>query len=257
MRDGAESFATTVRRLLRTRHRAALGTVAVELGGAPWVSLAMVATAPDGSPLLFLSRLAVHTRDIEADPRVSLLFDGTEGLAVPLAGERATVCGRAVPCDDAALLDRYVRYHPDAADYRRLADFRLYRVAVSRAHLVAGFGRIGWVEAAELLLPEADWRELAAVEAEAVAHLNADHGDAVALYAVDLLGRAPGPWRVIGLDPEGVDLAKGHERARLDFPHRVGDARALRAVLADLAREGRRRRGSRRRTASEGPSGRD
>lgn len=241
MIDANEGFGTIVRRLLRTCHRAALGTLSVGAAGAPYVSLAMVATAHDGSPLLFISRLAEHTRNIEADPRVALLFDGTGDLAVPLAGERATVCGRAVPCDEEALLDRYVRYHPDAADYRRLADFRLYRVEVERAHLVAGFGRVGWVVAAEVLLPEADWHEIAAIEAEAVAHIEADHAEVAELWAVALLGRGPGRWRVTGLDPEGVDLAKDRERARLWFPQPVQDAASLRAMLAGLAREARRR----------------
>lgn len=240
MRDTTEPHTRTVRRLLRTRFRVALGTIAPD--GAPHVSLVMLATAPDASPLLFISRLAEHTRHIEADARVSLLVDATEGLTTPLAGERATVCGRAVPCDDAALLDRYVRYHPDAAEYRQFGDFRLWRVQVTRAHLVAGFGRIAWVDGSELLLKTETWQGIAAVEPEAVAHLNADHAEALALYATVLAGAEPGPWRAVGLDPEGLDLAKERARIRLWFPETVSDGVALRAMLARLAREARARR---------------
>jgi putative heme iron utilization protein len=238
--SGAErSFAVTVRRLLRTCDRAALGTLLAGPDGGPYVSLVMVASAPDGSPLLYLSRLAEHTRNLLADARVALLYDATAGLEVPLAGTRATVLGRAQPVDDMELLDRYIRYHPDAAGYRELGDFRLWRVGIARAHLVAGFGRIGWVEGRELLLEEEKWRGLAAVEKEAVAHTNTDHADAVELLAVRLLGREGGPWRVAGLDPEGLDLLCGRKRARLEFPQPVTDAQTLRATLVALVRQAR------------------
>lgn len=234
-----DSFAATVRRLLRSCDRAALGTVLADAGGGPYVSLTMVASAPDGSPLLYLSRLAEHTRNLLADPRVALLYDATAGLEVPLAGTRATLLGRAQPVDDSALLERYIRYHPDAEGYRQLGDFRLWQVEIERAHLVAGFGRIGWVDGRELRLEREVSERLAAIEAEAVAHTNADHAAAVELLAVRLLGLKPGPWRVAGFDPEGVDLLCKRKRARIDFPKPVLDAESLRARLIELMQKAR------------------
>ena len=138
------------RTLMRARQTAALGTL---MDGAPYVSLVLVAFDADGAPLLLLSDLAQHARNIQADPRVSLLFDGTQGYADPLTGPRLTVLGKAAAQEDAAARERYVAHHPAAALYAGFADFRLYRVEIERGHHVAGFGRIAWVDAAQLLGP--------------------------------------------------------------------------------------------------------
>jgi heme iron utilization protein len=100
--------------------------------------------------------------------------------------------------------------------YAGFADFHLYRVAIERGHLVAGFGRISWIDGAELRFT-AEAGELAAAEAEIIAHMNNDHADAVALYAGRLLRREGAGWRITGIDPEGIDLRRDHETARLDF----------------------------------------
>lgn len=136
------------RTLMRECPTAALGTM---LDGAPYVSLVLVALDHDGAPLLLLSSLAQHTKNLAADPRVSLLFDGTAGLDDPLTGPRLTVLGRARPYDDPAALERYVAGHPSAALYAGFGDFRISRVEIERGHFVAGFGRIGWIEADQLL----------------------------------------------------------------------------------------------------------
>src|SRR5260221_3435952 len=148
----APPAALTARRLLRSLDRASLATsLAASLGGGPYASLVLVATAPDGSPLLLVSDLAQHAVNIAAEPRVALLFDGTAGLAEPLTGPRATVLGRAERSADERLRARFLAHHPGAALYAGFADFHLYRIAVERAHLVAGFGRIDWIAAAEFL----------------------------------------------------------------------------------------------------------
>jgi putative heme iron utilization protein len=136
------------RALMRAQASAALGTL---MDGAPYVSLVLVAFDADGSPLLLLSRLAQHTKNLLADPQVSLLFDGTAGLEDPLTGPRLTVLGRAAVHPDPKALERYVDRHPSAAAYAGFSDFRLYKVAVTRAHYVAGFGQIRWIEANALL----------------------------------------------------------------------------------------------------------
>jgi heme iron utilization protein len=225
----------TVRRLMRRCLRVALGTL--EPGGAPYASLAMVALDHDASPLLYLSDLADHTRNLKADPRASLLFDGTLDSAVPLAGERATVQGRIEATADLRLLARYVARHPDAEAYAGFRDFNLYRVTVERAHLVAGFGRIHWVDGAAVLLDPAEVGPLAEQEAGVLAHMNADHADAVQLYANRLLGRAGGGWRLTGVDPDGCDLRQSAEAARLAFGRAVHDAEGARLELVRLVKE--------------------
>ena len=138
------------RALMNAQTTAALGTV---MGGAPYVSLVLVTFDTDGSPLLLLSRLAQHTRNLLADPNVSLLFDGTAGLANPLTGPRLTVLGAAAVCADPEALERYLARHLSATDYASFSDFDLYKVTLARGHLVAGFGQIRWIEADELVGP--------------------------------------------------------------------------------------------------------
>jgi hypothetical protein len=227
-----------IRRLLREVPRVGLGTL--EAGsGQPYVSLAMVAVDPTAVPLLLLSDLADHTRNLKADPRVSLLFDGTLGMATPLAGARATVQGRAVVTTAEGDRARYVARHPDAGQYLGFRDFNLYRIEVERAHLVAGFGRIHWVDAGQILLPAAATSALAARERDVVEHMNEDHADAVQLYAERLLGRSGGGWRMTGVDVEGADLRRHGETARLWFDKRVEDAEGCRVELVRLVKRAR------------------
>lgn len=234
-----EDPALTIRRLLREQPRAALGTILAGGGGEPYVSLAMIAVDHDASPILLISDLADHTRNIRADPRVSLLVDGTLGRAVALAGERASVQGRAVPADgDARLAARYVAHHPDAEMYLGFKDFHLFKVVIERAHLVAGFGRIHWVEGARVRLETAP-AALAEAEAEIVAHMNEDHADAVQLYAERLLGLPGGGWRLTGVDPEGADLRADGRVARLPFDKPVHDAESCRVELVRLVKRAR------------------
>jgi len=197
----------------------------------------MAAVDPSARPLLLLSDLADHTRNLRADPRVSLLFDSTVGLELPLTGARASVQGRITPCDEPQALSRYVARHPDAEAYAGFRDFRLYRVEVERAHLVAGFGRIHWIPAEHILVPETP--ELAGREADIVGHMNEDHADAVQLYARRLLGRTGEGWRMTGVDAEGADLRLGGETARLWFDTPVHNADECRVELVRLVKKAR------------------
>jgi len=230
------------RRVMRGVDRAALATSMRPDQpdvGAPYASLVLVALDHDGTPLLLISTLADHTRNIAADPRVSLLFDGTTGIDEPLTGPRVSVQGRAIRTDDPRHRARFVARHPGAAMYADFGDFAFWRVEVSRAHLVAGFGRIHWIDGRDLLLDMTGAEALAAAERDIVAHMNDDHADAIQLYATRLLGRSGEGWRMTGLDPEGLDLRRAGEVARLPFDRRVTDAESARAELVRLAKRAR------------------
>lgn len=219
------------RRLLRQQQRGALAT---SLRGAPYVSLVLVAADLDASPLLLLSDLAQHSRNIAFDPRVSLLLDATQDYPDPLTGPRLTLLGRAEAIADARSLARFTAHHPSSSVYSGFSDFRLYRVSVERAHLVAGFGRIHWIEG-RCLVFASEVSELAAAEPRILQHMNEHHPDAVEGYAQRLLGRGGSGWRLVGVDPEGIDLRSDRETARLDFPAPVLTPEAARAALAELA----------------------
>src|SRR5471032_1944752 len=115
--------AVTARQLLRRLDK---GSLATSLAGRPYASLVLVATAPDGAPLLLISRLAQHTMNIAANADVALLLDGTQGLDEPLTGPRVTLLGRATVADDPSLRARFLARHPSAALYADFADFDLY-----------------------------------------------------------------------------------------------------------------------------------
>jgi len=224
------------RHLMRALDRAALAVIHPD-GAWPYASLVLVAVAHDLAPILLISQLAEHTKAIAADAKVALLFDGTAGIEKPLTGPRLSVLGRAQRSDDARLAARYLARHPDAALYAGFKDFAFYRVAIERAHLVAGFGAIHWIEAAALAPPPAPALEQA--EAEIVAHMNQDHGEALDLYAGRLLGLAGEGWRMTGLDADGLDLRRLGQVARLDFEAPVGTAAEARRALVSLAGKAR------------------
>lgn len=227
-----------VRDLVRGLDRAALATTLPgEGGGWPYASLVLTAVDHDLSPILLLSELAEHTRAIAADGRVSLLFDGTHGLDQPLTGARATLVGRAARTDDSRLGQRFLARHPDAGMYAGFRDFHFYRIAVERAHLVAGFGKIRWLSGDDLRAPPAPG--LADGEAGIVGHMNDDHADAVQLYAGKLLGLPGNGWRMTGIDSEGVDLRLGGNVARLAFDAPLASASEARQALVGLVAKAR------------------
>lgn len=239
----ASAPATIVRGLLRAADRATLATTLAGPagGGWPYASLVLLAVDHDAAPLLLISTLAEHTRNLAADPRAAVLVDGTAGLDEPLTGARATVLGRLVRDDDPERRARYLRRHPSAAGYAGFGDFAVWRMQVERAHLVAGFGRIHWVDAAAVLGRAG--LKLAVREADVVAHMNADHADAIQLYARVLLGLDGDGWAMTGCDEDGADLRLGGRTARLAFDAPVEDAEGARVELVRLVKRARARVG--------------
>jgi heme iron utilization protein len=235
-----ESPARTARRVMRGSGLATLATTLAGDGADwPYASLVLVALDTGLAPLLLISELAEHTKNLRRTPRASLLFDATAGLADPLTGARVTVLGAAAPLDDQSLRERFVRRHPAAAAYTDFHDFKLWRLVPTRAHLVAGFGRIHWLDAGALVPPAAAAAALAEAEPGILAHMNEDHRATIDLYAQRLLGRSGEGWRVTGVDSDGADLRLDAAAARLEFAAPVADAEAVRREFIRLAREAR------------------
>jgi heme iron utilization protein len=239
MTDTEDDYGPKIRRLMRAADRATLATSQAG-DNWPYASFVMVACDYSAAPLLLISDLAEHTKNIQQDERASLLFEATAGLDTPLTGLRATVLGRLELCGDDALLARYVRRHADAAGYLGFADFNLYRLQPERIHMVAGFGAIDWMASDDVQFDDAETAELAAGEADIVDHMNGDHGDAVALYAEKLLGLAGDGWVMTGIDPEGCDLRLGGVCARVEFDQIVTDPASARAMLVALVEKSRK-----------------
>jgi putative heme iron utilization protein len=237
MTDGNFNAAREAKRLIRVARRGALATKDAE-SGAPYASLVAVAAAADGAPLLLLSGLARHTKNLAAEQRVALLVEDVD-LADPLSGPRVTISGVIAPTADPEARRRYLARHPSAESFAGFGDFNFYRIEPEVGHLVAGFGRISTLGRADIVTDVSDAAELLTAEEGAVAHMNSDHADALGLYATKLLGAPEADWRCDGLDPEGVELSANGRALYLRFPERVRGPGPLRQVLKQLADQAR------------------
>jgi heme iron utilization protein len=229
------------RLLLRRSRQGALATLMAGSGD-PYCSLVNVASHPDGSPILLISRLALHTRNILGDARVSLMLD-ERAEGDPLEGSRIMLAGRAEEetgtGELAILRRRYLNAHPSAEAFVDFKDFSFFGIRPAAMHLVAGFGRIIDLTPAQFLTDISDADALIEAEQGAIEHMNADHQEAMNLYATRLLGASEADWRCTGCDPEGIDMAAGAKVLRLDFPERVTGPGALRKMLVKLVTDAR------------------
>lgn len=226
--------------LLRRSRQGALATLMMGSGD-PYCSLVNVATAPDGAPVILISRLAVHTKNVLTDSRVSLMLD-ERAPGDPLEGARIMLSGKAEQAtaeNREMLRRRYLNAHPSAADYADFADFSFFVIRPSGTHLVAGFGRIVDLKPEQFLTDISDAAELLAAEQGAVDHMNEDHREALGLYATRLLGADATEWRCSVCDPDGLDLMAAGRTLRLQFPERVTSPGGLRKMLVRLADEAR------------------
>ena len=177
------------RSLLRRSRQGALATLMPESGD-PYCSLVNVASHADASPILLISRLALHTKNILGDSRVSLMLD-ERAAGDPLEGARIMLAGRAEEATGEAakiLRRRYLNAHPSAEAFVDFKDFSFFRIAPSGLHLVAGFGRIIDLKPEQFLTEIGDAADLLEAEQGAVEHMNEDHREAMNLYATRLLG---------------------------------------------------------------------
>ena len=225
------------KKLLREARSGALATLMVKSGD-PYCSLVNVATTFGGAPVLLLSKLAVHTKNLLSDARVSLMLDERKE-GDPLEGARVMLMGNCSKDEDPATRIAYLRRHPEAEMYANFPDFSFYRMEIGRAHLVAGFGRIVDLRPQDVLTEIADAKALVEAQADAIAHMNTDHADTCRLYAKKLLGARDGDWRCVGIDPEGIELQSGRMALRVQFPHRIIAPGALRIMLKELADKAR------------------
>src|SRR6266852_744330 len=226
----------SAKELLRITRAGALGTLDRNTGH-PFSSLVNTATDADGSPVILVSRLSTHTANIEVDPRASVLLAST-GKGDPLAYPRLTVlCAfakieRDTP-DGARVQRRFLSRNPKSKLYAGFGDFTFWRLNVVSAHLNGGFARAADLKASDIITNLDEAEEIVEMEEGAVEHMNADHPDAVRLYATKLLGEADGAWEVTGVDPDGLDLALGDRIVRMPFAERVTSGLALRQTLAE------------------------
>jgi heme iron utilization protein len=231
--------AEAARLIMRQALKASLATLDAA-SGHPYASLVTIATDVDGTPLLLISTLALHTKNLTSDHRASLLFDGTDAVGDPLAGGRVTVMGRAVKTDRPYARARFLARQQHASGYADFPDFAFYELVPERAHFIGGFGRIVDIAPSDLLIDTSGAENLIAGHDDIISHMNEDHAAANMLYATALAGESGGPWRMTGVDPDGFDLVCDGMTCRIPFATRVttpDEARRELVALVGIARE--------------------
>jgi len=213
---GMKAETSVLIHLLHGSAAAALATQSAQLPGYPHASVLPFVPDERHCPILLVSRLAEHTRNLRADPRASLLVT-PPGSHNVLEEPRLTLIGDATPLDIApAMLARYLRYQPDARQYLELGDFAFFRLQPKRARYIGGFARMGWID-------ETQWGEAAAL----------DPADEQACCD-ELAAALPADIRLLGLDCYGADLEQGGRRQRQPFPNAPIAAPDLRATAAQV-----------------------
>ncbi len=224
--------------LLRTARYGALAALDPQ-SGAPLASRVAVATEVSGEPVVLVSALSEHTYAIVADPRCSLLV-GEPGRGDPLAHPRLSLTCSAQRLERGApeaseARRRYLNRHPKAELYVDFADFAFFRLRIVKASLNGGFGKAYRLDRGDIVLAGPAVDQIAAGEQSEIEHMNADHGEGLALQARSISGASRSKWRLTAIDPEGIDLASGDMVKRLFFPTAIRDLGDLRATLANLA----------------------
>lgn len=222
---GAFDAVGEAKRLLRTIRSGALATL-TETGG-PFATLTQFATHYDGAPILLMSRLAAHRRNLERDPRCSLLL-AQGGRGDPLAHPRLTLEAIAKQTSDRTARERFLRRNPKASLYVDFPDFSFWRLEVTGVHLNGGFARAADFGPEALSTPLAGAETLIEDEETILAQLNGERAETLDRLA------GKGAWRASGVDPEGIDLTAGDLTERIVFAKRVETAGELWAQLAEL-----------------------
>lgn len=231
MTDEHEAPAWTARKLLRSARGGSLATTA---DGQPFASLVTPACAPDLSPLILISTLSDHTRQLRADPRCALLVTGDAPDANPQTAPRIGLVCVAHPEPDPALKARWLAIHPYAALYADFTDFSLWRLTITAGQFVGGFARAARLTQADLTPDPDAVARLREAEPGILAHCNADHADAMSLLAKPGESAAAG-WRMVSADVDGCDLARGEEQAiRVHWSAPVSDSQNVRKELVKL-----------------------
>ena len=203
--------------------------------GWPYGSLVMTACDYEGRPIMLLSDLAEHSKNLKQDSRVSLVFDATDGLEDRLTGARVTVMGRATVTNTPIDRMRYLARHSSAAVYADFNDFNFYTLEVIRVHQVAGFGAIDWIPGAAFLYQSGPFGEFAVIEKQIVENFKRRNLDVKSLCLGTTLAGFDDDWEITGVDPEGCDLRARGRVARFKFDKPVCDVGGAVDALKGLA----------------------
>jgi putative heme iron utilization protein len=236
-----------VRALVGSERNATLSTLSKKFDGWPFGSITPYAVAATGEPIILISEIAEHTRNLRADARASLLVQESQALNDPQASARVTLLGYAIPVPEAYLDDarrRYLDLFPGSAGYFQIHDFTLFQIRVSRVRFIGGFGEIYWLDGAEVTAAADPKVDPVAPHVEAICkHMNEDHREALRLYASAFARVEAEEAEMIYVDSGGFDMiainAGRHQHVRLAFSNPATTTDRVREEMVEMVRRAR------------------
>ena len=236
------THAERVRTLMSLVPVATLSTLSRKHSGFPFGSLMPFALDSAGRPIFLISNMAMHTQNLKADPRCSLFITQVSADGDPLGAARATLVGNAEPVPDhdlASVRETYLARHENSRYWVDFADFSFFRLEPIDLYYVGGFGVMGWVEAGHYEHAAPD--PLAEAAPGILAHMNADHVDAMILLAKSHAAIDAIEATMTSVDRLGFTLRlktkDGVKGARINFLREVATAQDTRAVLVEMVRQ--------------------
>jgi putative heme iron utilization protein len=232
-----------VKTLLTIERVGTLATQSSKHPGWPFASVMPYAIIDGASPIFLISGMAIHTQNLIADPRASLLVMQSGGDGDPLGSPRATLLGTVsrIEAPSQAIRDAYLARHPSARYWIDFSDFGFFRLDVSDIYFVGGFGVMGWVAADDYRSAEPD--PLVDSAAAIIEHMNADHSEALRTIAKHFAGLDAEEASMVSCDRLGFVMrlrtAAGMKGARVAFPEPVRSREDARRVLVAMTREAR------------------
>ena len=227
-----------VQKLIRCARKGAMASLHSE-SKQPYASLVTLASTPSGTPLFLISKLAIHTKNIQNNPHISILIDDSDHTGNPVEGARVTLQGQATTAVEQWARHRFLTFHPDAEQYSDFKDFDFYYLKVKQAHFVGGFGKIQTLPANEFLVDVSSASSLIEAETEILSHMNEDHAEVVELIATRLLKAEPDRWRMIECDPAGFNIGNGVSVLRMEFSRQINSPDEARRQFIELAARAR------------------
>ena len=240
------SYAERARTLLHVGRTGSLATLSRKHPGHPFASVMPYALDAGGRPLFLISAMAMHTQNLESDPRASLLVTQPEWTGDPLAAGRVTLMGtgeRLRGDEASAARGAYLARHERASYWVDFEDFAFWRLTPIDIYFVGGFAAMDWIDAAAYGAAAAD--PLADAAAGILEHMNGDHADALVAYARAFGGVEAEEATMVAVDRLGFKLrVRDSERLqsiRIPFPREVTTARDCRTVLIEMLAAARSR----------------
>jgi putative heme iron utilization protein len=238
------SFSERARTLMHSGRIGSLSSLSRKQPGFPFGSLMPYALDKQGHPIFLLSTMAMHTQNLQADPRASLFVTEPDARGEPLGASRVTLIGNVSRIPAAELETAraaYLTRNPDSKYWVDFDDFFSYRMDVLDVYYVGGFGVMGWVTASDYSQAQAD--PLAEYKLQIMQHMNSDHKDALILLAKQYAGIEAQEAEMTSVDRLGFHLRlKTQDRAqgtRIAFLREVKDSAETRAVFVEMVKGAR------------------